>query len=161
MASVVFEGLLNLMNCVGFPDSMPCKVPSGYYMCDAFLMLDFMLGKKLFRPRAGQETRASLASEEAVKAKRCLGSLRYLWRNSTSSHDPYILEMKSHLCPSPLQGQRRPGRAEEEGDEGEDMMEVSPVEAAEDESAGDGGSDNESTAEPSKLATSQCSFGVC
>ena len=135
------------------------EAPSGYYICDAFLMLDFLLGKKLFRPAPGKETRAGLASEEAVKAKRCLGSLRYLWRNSTASHDPYVLEMKSHLCPSPLQGQRRRGRADEASECDEDLMEVSSNGALEDEPMDNGhASDcpdspaNESTAAPSKLA---------
>ena len=122
-------------------------------------MLDFLLGKKLFRPEPGKETRAGLASEEAVKAKRCLGSLRYLWRNSTASHDPYVLEMKSHLRPSPLQGQRRRGRADEASECDEDLMEVSSNGALEDEPMDNGhASDcpdspaNESTAAPSKLA---------
>lgn len=142
-----------------FVKDSPSKVPSGYYMCDAFLMLDFLLGKKLFRPKPGVETRAGLASEEAVKAKRCLGSLRYLWRNSTSSHDPYILEMKSFLQASPLQGERRRRRRraaeDEEEEESEALQDESDGEGEEaeplqNEPAGDchDGSDNESTGTP-------------
>ena len=140
-------------------------------MCDAFLMLDFLLGKKLFRPKPGVETRAGLASEEAVKAKRCLGSLRYLWRNSTSSHDPYILEMKSFLQASPLQGERRRRRRraaeDEEEEESEALQDESDGEGEEaeplqNEPAGDchDGSDNESTGTPCKLAWMSMFFDV-
>lgn len=44
------------------------------------------------------------AAEEAVKAKRCIGALRYLWRNSPyRAHHPAVHEMKSYLKDSPIQ----------------------------------------------------------
>ena len=70
-----------------------------------FLYLDSLLQHKLFRPdEKKQETRVTLAGEEAVKAKRCLGSLRNLWRNSRfASHCQQVQDMKDLLCASPIQ----------------------------------------------------------
>jgi len=65
-----------------------------------------LLRKRLFKPdvKNKQETRQSLAAEEAVKVKRCLQALRYLWRNAKdNSHDPSVQAMKEYLCESPLQ----------------------------------------------------------
>ena len=85
--------------------SKPCQIPSAYYICDAFLYLDVLLRKRLFHPDPKQvETRQSLGASEAVKVKRCLQALRYLWRNAKgSSHDASVQSLKEHLCPSPLQ----------------------------------------------------------
>ena len=92
------------------------KVPSGYYICDVFLYLDALCNKRLFKPDSKQfETRSSLAAEEAVKVKKCLGTLRYLWRNASGgSHDENVQTMKSFLCPSPLQKLRQ-GPGDEDG----------------------------------------------
>jgi len=64
-----------------------------------------LLRKRLFHPDPKKvETRQSLAANEAVKVKRCLQALRYLWRNAKdSSHDPSVQALKEHLCPSPIQ----------------------------------------------------------
>ena len=97
-----------------------------------FLFLDALFRKKLFRPDVSkQQTRSSLAAEEAVKAKCCLGALRYLWRNARErAHDPKVEELKQYVCPSPNMIARRPtppsedeaaseGEVVEEGDEEE------------------------------------------
>ena len=50
------------------------------------------------------QTTLDRACEEAVRCKRCIGALRYLWRNSkTKAHDPSVMEMKSYLQASPVQ----------------------------------------------------------
>jgi hypothetical protein len=70
------------------------------------------------------ETRSSLAAEEAVKVKKCLGTLRYLWRNAMgASHDENVQTMKSFLCPSPLQQLRRGESQEMAVEDGEDGSE--------------------------------------
>ncbi|CAK9091592.1 unnamed protein product [Durusdinium trenchii] len=81
----------------------PSKVPSGYYLTDAFLRLDAKLNRKLFRPKQG-ECRMFLAGREGVKAKRCVGAIRYLWRNSHGAHDARVLDLKQCLSPSPPRG---------------------------------------------------------
>ena len=100
------------------------------------------------------ETRSSLAAEEAMKVKRCLGALRYLWRNASStSHDENVQTMKSFLCTSPLQESRRhPGEPQdppvEEGEaSGEDASNESEQEGgdetmeSEQENDDEGGND--------------------
>lgn len=83
------------------------QVPSAYYLCDCFLELDRRLGEKLFRPPPGK-TRSSLAADEAVRAKRCIQGLRYLWRSSRNgSHTPQVQELKECLQESPLQKSHR------------------------------------------------------
>ena len=85
------------------------QVPSGYYICDVFLRLDAKLDKKLFRydPKIPEKTRMSMAANEAVRVKKCLGALRYLWRNSPeASHAEAVQEMKDLLVASPLQANR-------------------------------------------------------
>ena len=96
----------------------PCQIPSSYYICDAFLYLDALLEKKLFKPDAKkQETRSSLAADEAVKTKKCLQALRYLWRNAKeSSHDPQVQILKDHLCPSPIQAANAPPAPDSESE---------------------------------------------
>jgi hypothetical protein len=70
------------------------------------------------------ETRSSLAAEEAVKVKKCLGTLRYLWRNAMgASHDENVQTMKSFLCPSPWQQLRRGESQEMAVEDGEDGSE--------------------------------------
>lgn len=86
----------------------------GYFLADAFVHLDTLLEKKLLRPDVSRgQSRVDRASEEAVAAKRCVGSLRYLWRNSPSkAHRPSVQEMKSFLVESPLQRARSRGSLE-------------------------------------------------
>ena len=78
-----------------------------------------MFRKKLFFPKADdpQETRATLAAAEAVKAKRCLQALRGLWRNAKEfSHCPKVQELKDYLEASPTQErnkQAEPGSSSE------------------------------------------------
>ena len=76
-----------------------------------------MFNKKVFHPDTSKlETRAVLAAAEAVKTKRCLQALRYLWRNAKgSSHCPKVQELKSHLTESPLQNKQSKD-AESSGD---------------------------------------------
>lgn len=78
------------------------QVPSAYFLTDAFLMLDLIMFKKLFRPDVGNgESRLVLAGREGVKGKKLIQALRYLWRNSSESYDPKILDLKQCLMPSP------------------------------------------------------------
>ena len=76
------------------------EVPSGFFLTDTFLELDRQLKRRLFVP-SGQDDRLALASKEAVKAKRCLGSLRALWRSTDGAFDDRIAEMKGLLEKSP------------------------------------------------------------
>lgn len=85
------------------------KVPSGYFLTDAYLYLDLLLNKRLFKPKAADPkenkpavTRAGLAGLEGVKAKKLLGGLRTLWRSSqVGAHDPRVVDLKNYLQPSP------------------------------------------------------------
>lgn len=53
------------------------------------------------------------AAKEAVRCKKCLGSLRYLWRSAkTSSHHAAVAEMKQVLVESPNQAARKSSRAD-------------------------------------------------
>ena len=65
--------------------------------------LDYQLHRKVFHPSVQRnETRAQLAANEGVKAKRCMQSLRTLWRSSKSrGHDDRVTHLKSFLMPSP------------------------------------------------------------
>ena len=67
-----------------------------------------MLDKKLLLPDlAAGQTRLDRAAEEGIRAKRCVGSLRYLWRNSPSgAHSVKVMEMKECLQSSPVQLRR-------------------------------------------------------
>ena len=63
-----------------------------------------MLENRLKPDISKGQTRRDRAAEEAVKAKRCIGALRYLWRNSPNrAHHPAVHEMKSYLKDSPIQ----------------------------------------------------------
>ena len=84
--------------CVGLRG----QVPSGYYLTDSFLRLDEMLGKKLLKPdRQKKESRMYCAGREAVRAKKCVGALRYLWRSTKTAHNAKVNDMKACLLPSP------------------------------------------------------------
>ena len=74
-------------------------------MCDVFLEVDSILGCRLFRPDLKKcLSRETLAAQEANRCKACLGSLRYLWRNSKSAaHHPKVAELKQLVRLSPTQ----------------------------------------------------------
>ena len=56
------------------------QVPSGFYLTDALLALDKLMGSCLLIPvERGNKTDA--AAEESKRLKRLLGSLRHLFRN--------------------------------------------------------------------------------
>ena len=102
-------------------------------------MLHKMMDGRLFRvDRAKGESVQSLAAEEATKAKKCIGALRYLWRNAKScSHHAGVQAMKDLLVSSPQQeaNQRAAQEASdsEAGDEeGEDDNEPSEASQHED-----------------------------
>jgi hypothetical protein len=79
----------------------PWEVPSAYFICDSFLYLDLLLKKRLFKPTP-PSTRSDMAGKEAVRAKKLMGALRYLWRSSPhGSHDARLAEMKGFLEASP------------------------------------------------------------
>ena len=64
------------------------------------------------------QTRLDRACEEAVNAKRCIGALRYLWRNSPQgAHDVSVQEMKQCLEASPVQRARDPNALLSQGEE--------------------------------------------
>ena len=72
-------------------------------LTDMFVMADFMLDHKLFKPdRKKRQSLFSLASQEAVKLKRMVGALRALWRSSkTNGKDERLTSLKALLLPSP------------------------------------------------------------
>lgn len=105
-----------------FPGGFVClvawagQVPSGYYLTDAFLRLDEIMGKKLLKPnREKRETRMYCAGREAVRAKKCVGALRYLWRSTKTAHDAKVNDMKACLLPSPskARGAQDAGRSKQ------------------------------------------------
>ena len=74
--------------CVVCPD----KIPSGLFICDVLLRLDYLLEGKLLmvtkpdnykgkEPWTTDEEKVELARQETGRLKRLLGALRYLWRN--------------------------------------------------------------------------------
>ena len=91
------------------PCSPQLKVPSAYFFTDVFIYLDLLLKKRLFKPKAGGDSRQDLAGKQAVITKRMIQGLRYLWRSANSGgHGPRIRELKKHLKPSP---RKPPGHA--------------------------------------------------
>jgi hypothetical protein len=60
-------------------------VPSGFFIMDSLLVLDYFLMDKMLLPEGkatcDRETKVELARQETNKMKRLLGALRYLWRN--------------------------------------------------------------------------------
>lgn len=100
--------LLMLETFSGLSD--PLQVPSGYYLTDAFIYLDKLLKCKLFKP-SDNVTRVDLAAHEAVRLKKCIQSLRFLWRSSPAeAQDPRVADLKRYLQDSPQK--RRPHRAD-------------------------------------------------
>lgn len=107
------------------------QVPSAYFLTDTFLMLDELLSFKLFRDQNGP--RHIQAGQEGMRAKRCLGALRYLWRNARdAAHHPDVAAMKRLLEDSPLQSARWREEPEPE-DPSESQEEEPPVESPDDE----------------------------
>lgn len=83
-----------------------------------------------------------MAADEAVRAKKCIGALRYLWRNSPSqSHHDCIQAMKDLLAPSPQQTVR--GSVEDDALPLPPPVETSDGEGSSDEADGEGGEDEE------------------
>lgn len=153
------------------------QIPSGYFIADVYLYFDALFRKRIFHPNGeNMQTRTTLAGEEAIRTKKCLQALRYLWRNAQdNAHDLTVQQLKAHLCPSPVQLQRSDsetvmnnpapqddghadfegGESEEEDDSEPDDAEVE-VEGAEGVSVGHappeapipGDSDNESLKAP-------------
>lgn len=120
------------------------QVPSGYFLADCFLYLDALMRRRLFRPQQ-DECRSTLAAKEGCKAKACIGSLRYLWRNSPGgAHDSNVAKLKELLVVSPLQGKRRTFElaAADEGDE--EQGDQDPDAADADYTSDEAGSDPES-----------------
>eukprot|EP00435_Cladocopium_sp_Y103_P070164 s1276_g34.t1 len=92
------------------------EVPSAYFLADAFYHLDYLMQHKLLLPDlAAGQTRLDRAAEEGIRAKRCVVSLRYLWRNSPGgAHSPQVLEMKEYLQSSPVQLRRLENMADQD-----------------------------------------------
>lgn len=110
VASVEFSGFVSmgvglerLAWAILFFCLLSMQVPSAYFLTDAYLYLDLLLQKKLFKAKvAERETRHDLAGREGVKAKRLIGALRFLWRSSQDGgHDARVRDLKSLLLPSP------------------------------------------------------------
>jgi hypothetical protein len=76
------------------------RVPSGYLIADALILLDHTVGGKLLHPPPGQ-SKPELAIIEACKMKRLLGHLRHLWRNADGSWDETVQELKDLVKPAP------------------------------------------------------------
>lgn len=93
-------------------------------------MLDELLSFKLFRDQNGP--RHIQAGQEGMRAKRCLGALRYLWRNARdAAHHPDVAAMKRLLQDSPLQTARC--HEPEPEDPSESQEEEPPVSSSDDE----------------------------
>ncbi|CAL1142982.1 unnamed protein product [Cladocopium goreaui] len=133
-----------------FVKEFPSKIPSGYFITDVYLFLDALFNKNVFHPdpKNPMETRAELAAEEAVKTKRCLQALRYLWRNAKeASHCPRVQMLKDYLAPSPLQERNRDHRPLQDSDtEGEGPADVN-IEVVE---------DSPNSPEPSENGDNEC-----
>ena len=77
------------------------QVPSGYFIADSYLYLDLLLKKKLFKP-VPPNTRTDMAGSEAVRGKKLLGALRFLWRSSPQgAHDARLVDLKQYIRSSP------------------------------------------------------------
>lgn len=57
------------------------EVPSGFYITDAFLWLDGLLGRGLLVPDK-DNTKQTMAASDSKRLKKLMGALRYLFRNS-------------------------------------------------------------------------------
>lgn len=132
------------------PTSIP-QVPSAFVLADCFLQLHrYYLNGKLFRPdRTKGETVLAFAAEEGTKAKKCIGALRYLWRNAQEgSHDRHVQDLKDLLSASPVQEANAQARVQAEledagepasGHEPQDEASSEVEQADEEEMESDGG----------------------
>ena len=104
-----------------------------------------MLEHKLFREGNGKGSKMAQAAQEAVRAKKAAGAVRYLWRNARSnSHEQVVQEMKDLLRQSP---QQEHNAAAEEAEE-----EFEAVVGAEPSSDEDGESGEASQGESNEAA---------
>ena len=87
---------------------MPTTVPSAFMVTDVLLLLNDLLDKKLF-PVNPNESLMQKAAEEAVKIKRLMQALRYLFRASGSIAD-WFMKAGSMLCFVSKQKHRIPGK---------------------------------------------------
>ncbi|CAL1137650.1 unnamed protein product [Cladocopium goreaui] len=81
-------------------ESFPEVVPGGILLTDIWLYLDRLLGFKLLVLK--DVPKVNQAATEAGRCKKLMGALRYLYRNSLTSHHPRVTELKSLLRPSPM-----------------------------------------------------------
>ena len=63
---------------------IPNKVPSAFMITDGLLLLNNLLDEKLFPRVKPEDSVQQKAAEEAVKLKKLIQSLRYLYRSSGS-----------------------------------------------------------------------------
>ena len=133
------NGSLQLINQITSL-SVLLQVPSAYFLADVFLELDNMLHNMVYMedPENGRGSREAQACADAVRAKKCCGAVRYLWRNSKSgSHDESIQKIKDLLIESPTQRRNNNAGAEALRDEELDAEpEASEPEASEPEASG-------------------------
>ena len=79
----------------------PASVPSAYFLADALLELNHMFDGNLLKVLGGQDSRLTLALQEAAKLKKLLGYLRYLFRATVHSHCPEVAALKALLQKKP------------------------------------------------------------
>ena len=78
-------------------EKFPQVVPGGIILTDIFMYVDkLMNGKLLVKP---DQDKTYQASVEAVRAKRLISSLRYLYRNSSLSEITEAWPLMRHLQP--------------------------------------------------------------
>lgn len=59
------------------------QVPSAFLLTDVMLALHVRFGSKLLQVNTAGDTVETLAAQEALKIKRLIQAIRYLWRSST------------------------------------------------------------------------------
>jgi hypothetical protein len=78
------------------------RVPSGFFLGDAFLELDQRLAGQLLKPYPTNAAKREVrALQEGGKLKKLIQYLRLLFRASDVSRDPVILELKALLAHKP------------------------------------------------------------
>lgn len=60
------------------------QIPSQFYLIDVFLYMDKIYNGRLLIPQEAGDSKETLATDEAKKMKLCIGSLRSLWRSTSS-----------------------------------------------------------------------------
>lgn len=71
----------NFVWILPFVQRHPTQCPSVFYITDSFLRLDLKLGGRLLHG----ESKTAAAATEGANLKRCIGALRYLYRNGLLS----------------------------------------------------------------------------